>query len=412
MTLSNRDVAVALLIALIALVLSASILLLVHFSLSASRHSDLIDSTSHQKGDFSREGASFQIMVGSGMVRDHSMVIEEMHQDQAILAKVEKFRAKDYPFLRLDMGDIHPEVDVLLVWRTHEARSTLHSYPLKNAGSGQRYFSLADADNWKGEILEIAFSFYGELREAPLVLDGVKLMRNEPALNLMYLWDRWTSFIPWHHGSINSYPGVGSDVNIYPAPVFFAWAFLSWVLIRVFRHVPLIRQFGTLSVSRIPVAEVVVFLVAWVSLDLIWQHRINAQIEETRAKFSGKSVDERKRVDWDGEYYDFAQSLKGHFEEAGQRIALLYTDSTAKPLSERLRYHLLPEHYAVILKGFDKRSLRAIVEDVSWIALVTSERGNLSAITSELMSALANEDKKLEPVISTPIATLYQVLAR
>ncbi|QIB65980.1 hypothetical protein [Kineobactrum salinum] len=167
--ISNRDFLKALATALLALVISAAVLIPAYLALFTTLHPEFADSQERSAKPATINGAQFRpVVFGDGGIEGSSAVISQLAEgkpaDQAVLLHQRRFSAADYPFLRHHIEGWHPGLRVMLFWRRADDPQTNHYSELDYTGEGAGYFNLLRSEEWRGQIVELAVGFFGELR--------------------------------------------------------------------------------------------------------------------------------------------------------------------------------------------------------------------------------------------------------
>jgi len=100
------------------------------------------------------------------------------------------------------------------------------------------------------------------------------------------------------------------------------------------------------------------FLLGWLVLDLRWQWDLSQRVQQTEARFAGKSGDEQRLAASDGDLYRFLLDVRRHLPETPVRLFIVSADPAENTTYEagRARYHLLPHNgYAGLSRPPDAR---------------------------------------------------------
>ena len=355
----NRDLLHALGLAVVALAVSAGLLVSGYLLLVPVLHPEFKPYIESDRADpITISGNRFQpVVFGDGGVDGSAAVIsalaEAFPEDHAVLVHRRLLQADQFPFLRFHISDgLHPGVGSFLFWRSASAPAELHTTPLRHAGDGVYHINLSKEEHWQGTILETSIGVFGDLRGASFRLEEIAFLPYGSETLLKAIWAEWMAFEPWNQALINAYRGVAKSSLLYPAPIAAAIVGCAILLLFCAQWILSIRR-GKRAAKFSPSASIVILgLAGWVVLDGLWQSKLLKQSAETLYLFAGKSHHEKMLRDWDADYYAFAHTIKKEYLPTNtQKIPVLATDDVPGAFGFRMEYHLLPEHIAV-LPGF------------------------------------------------------------
>jgi hypothetical protein len=112
-----------------------------------------------------------------------------------------------------------------------------------------------------------------------------------------------------------------------------AWLALSSIILAI--RLLLARSKAQVYVLVLPM----LFLIAWLTLDMVWQGKLLQQLFETRAQFSGKTMTEKLQSGGDGELYEFIEDAHSLIDSANARV---YVGSASEYQGMRGAYYLYP----------------------------------------------------------------------
>jgi len=170
--------------------------------------------------------------------------------------------------------------------------------------------------------------------------------------------------------------------------------------------------FGTLSLRARSAhwlnGIIMLFLVAWLALDVLWQWHLFGRLRETHANYAGLGPEARLRAGPDAALVPALDRLRERLPDAPARILVLSEDPTDY-LAGRVRYRLMPHN--VLLQGARLPS-RTQMRAGDYLLLL----GSPDAIRYDEDDGLLRQGQRRIPAaleLEIPrLATLYQVQRR
>jgi len=226
----------------------------------------------------------------------------------------------------------------LLVFRRADAPDDVQSVLLPWPRSGTATVDVRRlTGEWRGEIIEIGFA---ESATAQLVPPSVafrpfrlvRLQLASPAWNELprLLWSNWFGYEPWSQSSINAVGSALGDNASMPLVLVIA-ALLTLAIIALF--------LGS-SPRRLAAGALIAGAAIWVTLDLRWLDQLFARHGLAQTLYSGKSWQERARLQPDENIAAYADLARQQLRDIAAQRVLVASDSTYTLL--RLIYFLLP----------------------------------------------------------------------
>lgn len=340
-SLSLRDLGLGLVYALIALLISGSVLatgfLLFSSDLSTQRAAANRDDI--RPWPFS--GGSLIARRGSGEdTESGALRITELHEEpqdtRGIFTRPAGFKAENFPYLEYSVSGQNPETFVYFIWRSATNPEETSYIPLPRVSDEPQIQILDGHPEWQGSITEIGIDVYGELRDSTPVVDHLTLLTTSPWYLLRAIWGEWAGLEIWTQRSAHHLMG-GPDDPILARPLAMAcWAAGALVLLGLARW--------TLRVDT-GMAALLAILLPWLVTDMLWQRNLSAQLEATRELYSGKTPHEKKLVSRDGALYEYALRLKREVLPApGAKIYLLHDSPRRFYTRLKMQYYLLPHN--------------------------------------------------------------------
>ena len=280
-------------------------------------------------------------VFGSGQQLESRLLVNEFSNGYALVSsgpvniQAATVRALSYTWIPPDM-----QQEAAFFWRrSDEAQNVLRT---GISAAGTHLIDLANEPEWRGEISEFGFLLGGtngegvEIGEALLIPDSLKS-------RIQLTWNAWTTFEAWSQQSINFlYGGHYRQVVALPLLVLAWWA-SSALLFWLFS-----LSGNAVATRSLLTATGILFLFAWVMLDIRWSVNNVRQIDQTM-KFQWP-LDKQQQFSnsLDSEIYHYVQNLKNdRFGHKPLRILILGSDSASNYYLLRAKYHLLPHSVAV-----------------------------------------------------------------
>jgi len=290
----------------------------------------------------------FNFVFGSGHPAGQRMLVDEFADGYALLTsgpvsiQADAQRVLVYTWLPPKMPQ-----EAAFFWRRSDDAQNVLRTELTVAGMG--LIDLSGESGWRGEITEFGFLMAGDNGEAVEIGDTL-LEPDNLTIRLRLMWNAWTSFEKWTQKSINFLYG-GDKHQVVALPILVvAWLLSTLLLLWMF------SRFGkNLHSTRFLMIAGMLFLLAWVLLDIRWTANNLKQIRLSIE--SNWQTDEQQRSgnDLDGEIFKFVQRLKSDvLDNQTARILIIGDGNAIDYYLQRTKYHLLP-HSASVAGRFYKK---------------------------------------------------------
>ena len=176
----------------------------------------------------------------------------------------------------------------------------------------------------------------GDPESRELHFSGISLAGRGIGPALGSLLTQWTGFRRFDQTSINRLSATFTAGALSPIPVAAMWAGLALLLVLVA---------GWLGKAAPRITYLLVVLTVWVTLDLLWQRQLSAQLKLSQQLFQGRSMTERHERDFDSALYDYAQQLKSSgLPATSARLFMLHNSQGHNFQRLKLQYYLLPHN--------------------------------------------------------------------
>jgi hypothetical protein len=300
--------------------------------------------TGETAGELSYTGDQFRMVMGSGNKTGKQLLIERYDQGVA-LASVSGLNLDPdvHHWLNVDIeSDVNAYAPVFF-WR--QKGRPLEVSRMELPGPGAHVMDLAGENDWQGEIIEIGFLFE-DPQGRTARLNGASLHSDSLSRSLKQVLDEWAQFEPWSQRSINILSGGPRD-QVLPLPLFL----LIWVLssLLIYAVMNSRRNDGFFRFA------LVIFLMAWVILDVRWTRNQTMQSNETINSYVTNPQSQAATAD--GYLQAYISGLKQNIlsDDPG-KILLIADDSVAEFYLLKARYYLLPTRKLWITCFFSRRS--------------------------------------------------------
>ncbi|MBN7797774.1 hypothetical protein [Parahaliea mediterranea] len=358
----------------------------------------------------SLSGTSFKpVVFGEGGYEGNSAVLKQLSNGQGVLVSVQQVDSSRYPFLHVDTSEPHPGIKVFFIWRTAKNPKHLHYAQLYGNEGGSHYIDLSHYANWKGKIVESSIGVFGDLRGSPFILNKVEYLPYSPSTLLRVIWGEWTAFSTWDQSSINVYRGIPKQALVSPVIIGSLWIVAS-IALYLLAYKLCVRRLGArLTLGKFPPTYLNLAIIVgttWLLLHGLWLEKFLQQRKETVLAFAGKTINERKLSDWDGEYFALASKVKEAIPEEEKLAILFMGEDMKEPVPQRVRYHLLPEIRASFIRHLEKGSLHRSAKDYNYILVLWSPTNEPAKSMETLRNHLAKHHWKKTDVLNDPAGAL------
>jgi hypothetical protein len=329
-------------------------------------------------------GQDFRPLVGAGVEDGTSLGIGAIATEGYALqtTSLEHLRAADTPILRYHFEDFPRTLELVLVFRRADAPDDVQTAALPWPGDGSVVVDLrAASEAWRGEITELGFAEYPTAQLVPPSI-AFRPFRLVDARLQSAAWNAapglllsgWFGYRPWSQASVNVVAQGAEGSTSMPLTLAIGGA-LTFVVLAWLR-----REWR----ARLPRLAMIVGLSMWVALDVCALDDLWTKHKLTTSIYSGKSWQERARLQPDEDVAGFAQLTRQHVAGtgSGQRV-LVGSDSIFKML--RLIYFLLPLNAAPLDSALGEVPVLSWPADTA-IVICASKAWHYDDATSTLRS--------------------------
>ena len=287
-------------------------------------------------------GREFRAAVGQARAEGEQLVVSGFEgvspRRQAVLSLRRQLDSEAYRFLTIDMSQLPSGMAATVFWRkSGQAQGdALYSQPVPANVAGATTLDMTRNPAWMGPLAEIGLLLAGDPESRELHFSGISLAGGGVGPALGSLLTQWTGFRRFDQTTINRVSATFTAGALSPIPVAAVWAGLALLLVLVA---------GWLGKAAPRITYLLVVLTVWVSLDLLWQRQLSAQLQLSQQLFQGRSVAERHGRDFDSALYDYAQQLKSSgLPATPARLFMLHNSRGHNFQRLKLQYYLLPHN--------------------------------------------------------------------
>jgi len=277
-------------------------------------------------------GAALTMNKGQGYSDQGKLVIKALtYQDIAVASlSPPTFQAENYPTIVWSISGVTPSVEMEFLWRTADNRVFVR--PLVWTNNTLEPLDIAEDENWRGQIIDLAIIIKGTLA-APILVNGVSLESASLPGALPNMVKKWFALDRWQATSINFVDGDAIAKSVPPVLAIAAIILLALALNLIFAAV---------KIMPLNVAMVWgIVLLGWFILDVRWQANLFQQLDLTHQQFAGKTWENKHLAAEDGALFDFTRKVKEKLPPANGRILYFSDDAYSRGKGA---YHLYPHN--------------------------------------------------------------------
>jgi len=288
-------------------------------------------------------GNDLSVVFGGAKKSSTALQLAELSEEdgRAILAHPIHFKAEDYPFLEYTILNRSAGQTIYLLWRTKENPKEMANTRLYWNGNTPVTIDLSKNIAWQGEITELAFDIYGDLRGQPIEFQQLILKPYSPASLLSGIRAEWTAYRGWTQKSAHHLRGTQVNTALSPTLALASWTGLALLLLITAGTVAA----GPHKLTSQAPAYLAAVLIPWITLDMLWQSELVTQLAETKILFADKTQHEKHLAESEGSLYSYAKHLKDDvLPDPGVKILLLHDSDHRTYTRLKAQYYLLPHN--------------------------------------------------------------------
>ncbi len=275
------------------------------------------------------------VAVGTGMIDEDALAVTPDASGTIIVTVTVAFIAGDYPGIAWRVTGLPAGTEARLLWRSEARPGRTFTFAIPQEADRLAPIVLARDQNWIGPLNGLALALRlptpEEVRISGVTADPMTL-----SSQLAGRLRDWTTFEPWSGASINTVVG-GADLQELPLPVLLGLA----LLIAAGAAVALAHWRPAWIGARLPLALVIVFMAAWLVLDLRWQWNLARQVVVTAKTYAGKDWREKHLAAEDGPLFEFIEKVRAKLPATPARV---FMAADAHYFRGRGAYHLYPHN--------------------------------------------------------------------
>jgi hypothetical protein len=287
----------------------------------------------------------FNFVFGSGHLEGELMLADQFADGYALLSsgpvnmQADQYRVLSYTWLPPRIPQ-----EAAFFWRRADNPQNVSRTDITTPGT--QLIDLSTEAEWQGEIIEFGFLIAGE-NGKPVGIGKTSLIPDSLNIRARLSWEAWTAFEERSQKSINFIYGGGYR-QVVPLPLLvFTW--LGFTLLFLW----LLQRFGT-NTGHLRMITCVLFLFAWILLDIRWATNNLKQIQLSLGTYWRTDEQQRMSNGLDGEVYQYVQRLKSSvLGNQNARILIIGDENAVDYYLLRAKYHLLP-HSANVAGHFAK----------------------------------------------------------
>ena len=277
-------------------------------------------------------GAALTMNKGQGDSDQSKLVIKALTDQGFAVASLSPpiFQAEKYPTIIWSVSGATSSVAMEFLWRTADNRVFVR--PLVWTANTLEPLEMAEDENWRGQIIDLAIIVKGTLA-APIFVNGVSLESASLPGALPNMVKKWFALDRWQGTSINFVDGDAIDKNVPPVLAIAAIILLALAL-------NLILAIAKIMPLNVAMVWGMVFF-GWFILDIRWQANLFQQLDLTHQQFAGKTWEDKHLAAEDAALFDFMRKVKATLPPANGRILYFSDDAYSRGKGA---YHLYPHN--------------------------------------------------------------------
>lgn len=242
------------------------------------------------------------VSVGAARKAGNQVIVEDFHDDEAVLLLPRAFQAEDYPFIKVNLSGLTRYSKFKILWR--RADDVSQSYALEFNHSGDEVTQIAMVygdENYRGKIADIALLFYDgpalgfeNNNGVDIVIDSIEFLPFSAARVAEQIFEDWTNPPLWQGYSNNIVRGIHRNGMVFPNVVANLLVITGLAIAALMRALRKIKHRPQLN-HRLLATALCLCLYGWGFNDILrWHWRIE-QLLDTHERYAGLPLQERIR---------------------------------------------------------------------------------------------------------------------
>lgn len=285
--------------------LAAGVLLVIIYALAFKHiHPEFLRFMGQDAKPLTATGKDFiPVSVGKGRKAGTQYIVEDFNGDEAILALPRRFRAEDYPFIKVNLSGFTRYSKAKILWRQAGDPAT-HALEFNRSGDEVTQIAMVyGGQAYKGPIDSIALLFYDgpalgfeNNDDVDIVIESIEFKPFSAWLVAEQIFEDWTNPPLWQGHSNNIVRGVHANGMVFPnavANLLVVAGLAAATLVRLGRK----WRAATSPRHRLLTTALCLCLYSWAFSDILrWHWRIE-QLTDTNGRYAGLRLEERIRND-------------------------------------------------------------------------------------------------------------------
>jgi hypothetical protein len=280
------------------------------------------------------DGKSLAVAVGRGSMDGDVLAVAPADASGTIIVTVAvALSASDYRGVAWQASGLPVGTEARLLWHSEYKPGRTFTLAIPTEADRLAPVVASRDPNWIGPVNGIALALRLPAPQS-VAISGVSL---DPLTMRSQLAGRvrdWVTFEPWNGASINTVVG-GADLQELPLPVLLGLA----ALLAAGAAVALARWRPHWIGAGLPLALVLVFIAAWLVLDVRWQWNLARQVAVTAKTYAGRDWREKHIAAEDGVLFKFIETVRAKLPAPPARVFMV---ADASYFRGRGAYHLYP----------------------------------------------------------------------
>ena len=285
--------------------LAAAVLLIIFYALAFKQiHPEFVRFMGQDATPVTATGKDFiPLSIRKGRKEGGRYIIEDFNGDEAILALPRRFRAEDYPFIKVNLSGFTRYSKAKILWR-QAGDPTTHALEFNRSGDEVTQIAMVyGGEAYQGPIDSIALLFYDgpalgfeNNDDVDIVIESIEFKPFSAWLVAEQIFEDWTNPPLWQGHSNNIVRGVHANGMVFPnavANLLVVAGLAAATLVRLGRK----WRAATSPTHRLLTTALCLCLYSWAFSDILrWHWRIE-QLTDTNGRYAGLRLEERIRND-------------------------------------------------------------------------------------------------------------------